>query len=72
MYFVYSGKQNLFEIEYIEEVLLSKVSNVKKITLEDFKNKNINENIIIYYSDSEKEISDDIRFFLKILTIIIF
>ena len=41
-----------------------------KITLEDFKNKNINENIIIYYSDSEKEISDDIRF--KILTIIIF
>ena len=65
MYFVYSGKQNLFEIEYIEEVLLSKVSNVKKITLEDFKNKNINENIIIYYSDSEKEISDDIRFFLK-------
>ena len=40
-----------------------------KNNLEDFKNKNINENIIIYYSDSE-EISDDIRFF-KILTILI-
>ena len=65
MYFVYSDKQNLFEIEYIEEILLSRVSNVKKITIENFKNKNINENIIIYYSDSEKEISDEIRLFLK-------
>tara|TARA_B100000902_G_scaffold396499_1_gene457662 strand:+ start:1035 stop:2054 length:1020 start_codon:yes stop_codon:yes gene_type:complete len=65
MYLVHSDKQSLFEIEYIEKLLLSKINQITKITIEEFKNKNINENIIIYYSDSEKEVSDEIKLFLK-------
>ena len=65
MYLVHSDKQSLFEIEYIEKLLLSKLNQITKITIEEFKNKDINENIIIYYSDSEKTVSDEIKLFLK-------
>ena len=40
MYFVYSSSQNMFEIEYIENLLLSKVENLSKVTLENFDMKN--------------------------------
>ena len=64
MYFVYSSSQNMFEIEYIENLLLSKVDNLSKVTLENFDMKN-KEPIILYYSDADKQISQEIKTFIE-------
>ena len=36
MYLVHSDKQSPFEIEYIEKLLLSKLNQITKITIEEF------------------------------------
>ena len=54
----------MFEIEYIENLLLSKVENLSKVTLENFDMKN-KEPIILYYSDADKQISQEIKTFIE-------
>tara|TARA_B100000131_G_C18094537_1_gene603492 strand:+ start:35 stop:1075 length:1041 start_codon:yes stop_codon:yes gene_type:complete len=65
VYFLYSRNQSFFEIEYIEKVLLSKISNLEKIPIDSFNDFDTNENIILYFSDGDQKISNEIKNFAK-------
>jgi hypothetical protein len=65
MYLVHSARQSIFEIEYIEEVLLSKFKKINRITFDDFLKLDNTENIILYYSDHEAATTKEINDFLS-------
>jgi hypothetical protein len=69
MLLIYSRYQSNFELSYIKNILLKKISIKKEIILEDIKNKNDkifnNNHLIFVYSPGDKKVLNSVENFVK-------